>query len=428
MRRATTWGLLVLGLATMGCAARAMPPAAGPDPGAPGVTPPPNPKFSQGLAEMARHERAGDWADASCQETVALLLGGAPSAAASYDAGLVQRRCKHEAEAKALFEAAVARDPRFYPARAALALSAASEPGGLDRAVAELTTIVRETRFSNADTLVSLATLQMRRANGAADEEGAGDLDRAGKNLHRALAIDDTNMSALNQLALLHLEQARRAGGSRSEGKKTATQALDLAALVSAQAIAKNPRWAPIHNTAGLVEVELGNLSRAAAFFDEARRLDPRLLEAQMNVAALNLQVRGFTRAEEAYRAVLAVRPEDYDARVGLALAIRGQIDEPSEATRVAAATHELERAKQIAPDRPEAYFNQAILVQEYGARTGKPGEALTSLARAKGLYEQFIAKADGAPAFADARERARERLKDIQQMVEVEKLPPATP
>jgi len=324
----------------------------------------------------------------------------------------------------------VARDPRFYPARAALALvrAAASEPGGLDRAVAELTTIVRETRFSNADTLVSLAILQMRRANGAADEEGTGDLDRAGKNLHRALAIDDTNMSALNQLALLHLEQARHAGGPRPEGKKTATQALDLAALVSAQAIAKNPRWAPIHNTAGLVEVELGNLSRAAAFFDEARRLDPRLVEAQMNVAALNLQVRGFARAEEAYRAVLALRPEDYDARVGLALAIRGQIDEPSEATRVAAATQELERAKQIAPDRPEAYLNQAILVQEYGARTGKPGEALISLARAKGLYEQFIVKADGAPAFAEAKDRARERLKDIQQMVEVEKLSSPAP
>ena len=229
-------------------------------------------------------------------------------------------------------------------------------------------------------------------------------------------------MSAMNQMALVHLEHARRAAGPRAEGKKAASQALELAALVCSQAITKNPRWAPIHNTAGLIEVELGNLSRAAAYFDEARRLDPHLVEAQMNVAALNLQVRGFARAEEAYRAVLAQKPEDYDARVGLALAIRGQIDQASEATRVTAATQELERAKHIAPDRPEAYFNQAILVQEYGARTGAPGEALANLARARGLYEQFIVKADGAPAFAEAKERARERLKDIAQMVEVEK------
>jgi Tfp pilus assembly protein PilF len=378
---------------------------------------------------MARHERAGDWTEASCKETVDLLLAGtaAHDAAARYDAGLVQRRCHHDAEAKALFEAAVAQDPRFYPARAALALAAAEERGGLDRAIGELTTIVRETRFANADTLVSLATLQLRRGNAAADDEGTDDLDRARRNLHRALAIDDADMPALNQMALVHLEQARRhtrAADAKGEGKKAATQALELAALICSQGIAKSPRWAPIHNTLGLVEVELGNLSRAAAAFDDARHLDPHLLEAQMNVAALNLQVRGFARAEEAYRAVLAQKPEDYDAHVGLALAIRGQIDEASEPARVAAAAAELEHAKKIAPDRPEAYFNQAILVQEYGGRTGKSTDTLASLARAKELYQQFIAKADGAPVYADARDRARERLKDIQQMVEVENLP----
>jgi tetratricopeptide (TPR) repeat protein len=274
----------------------------------------------------------------------------------------------------------------------------------------------------------------MRRGNTRADEEGADDLDRARRNLHRALAIDDANMPALNQMALVHLEQARRLPRA-ADGKKAATQALEMAALICSQGIAKSPRWAPIYNTLGLVEVELGNLSRAAAAFDEARKLDPRLLEAQMNVAALNLQVRGFARAEDAYRAVLAQKPEDYDARVGLALAIRGQIDEATEAARVAAAAAELEHAKKIAPDRPEAYFNQAILVQEYGARTGRTGDNLVNLARAKELYEQFISKADGAAdrlgsasagarALADARDRARERLKDIQQMVEVEKLP----
>jgi tetratricopeptide (TPR) repeat protein len=409
-----------------------------PAPEGPAAVPPEKQKaFAQGLALMARHERAGDWTAASCDEAVALLLSGAAAPAASYDAGLVQRRCKREGEARALFEAALARDPSFYPARTALALSAAEKPGGLDGAIAELQKIVRETRFGDADTLISLATLEMRRGAGAPDEEGADDLARARKNLHRALAIDDTSMPAHNQMALLHLAEARRSrarAGERGE-KKAATQALELAAVICSQAIAKNRQYAPLHNTAGLIEVELGDISRAAAHFEEARRLDPRLVEAHMNLAALNLGVRGFARAEEAYRAVLALHPDDYDARVGLALAIRGQIDEPSLAARVAAATEELERAKKIAPDRPEAYFNQAILVQEYGARANW-GNATDNLARAKGLFEQFIVKADGAasrlPAgaatFADARERARERLKDIEQMAEVAGLPAASP
>jgi tetratricopeptide (TPR) repeat protein len=260
----------------------------------------------------------------------------------------------------------------------------------------------------------------MRRDSATADDEGSDDLDRAKKNLHRALAIDDANMPAMNQLALLHLERARKVAGPKNSGKKAGTQALEMAALVTAQAIKKNPRWAPIHNTAGLIEVEMGNMSRAAAAFDEARRLDPGLVEAQMNLASLNLHVRGYARAEEAYRAVLARHPDDYDARVGLSLAIRGQIDEASADARVAAAEKELVEAKRIAPNRPEAYFNEGILVLEYGGRGRQPAEAIDNLRRAKGLFEEFLVKSEGAPALAEMRLRAKGRLLDIDRMAEV--------
>jgi Tfp pilus assembly protein PilF len=406
---------------TIGCAPEALPHAGAPGPS--GEIPPAARKsFVEGLAGMARHDRAGDWTEASCKETAALFTAAGGAAAAIYDAGMALRRCHKDAEAEALFRAALAQDPALYQARAALALVLSHRAGQLDGAIAELGRAVRDARFSDADALTALATLQMRRENSIADNDGANDLARAMNNLHRALAIDDTSMPALNQLALLHLERARRAGAAtgRDAAKKTATGALEMAALVCAQAIAKNPRWAPIHNTAGLVEVELGNLSRAAASFDEARRLDPRLVEAQMNVAALNLQVRGFARAEEAYRAVLALRPDDYDARLGLALAIRGQIDQASEAERVAAAGKEIAAAKRIAPDRPEAYFNEAILVQEYGGRSGTQADATANLARARDLYNQFLARAEGTPALAGARERAKERLRDIEQIGEV--------
>jgi tetratricopeptide (TPR) repeat protein len=426
MLRSTTWGMVLLGWTTMGC--RALPAAAVPEPRAPRVAPA---TFTEGLEAMARHDRARDWSEAICKEVATQLLAGAPLPTASYDAGLVERRCHRDAEARAHFEQALAREPAFYPARAALAIASVErghEPGALDHAIAELERAVRDARFGDAQTLTALATLQMRRGSGAADEEGATDLDRAARNLHRALAIDETSMPALNQLALLHLARARGAGPEgekRPESKKAATQALELAALVCGQAIKKNPGFAPIHNTAGLVEVELGDLSRAAAAFDEARRLDPHLVEAYMNLAALNLQVRGFSRAEEAYRAVLAQRPHEYDARLGLAVAIRGQIDDASEAARVAEATAEIAEAKRIAPERPEAYFNEAILVQEYGGRKSDPGAALVNLARARGLYEQFLARADGAPAFAVLKERAVGRLQDIRDMTEALRVSP---
>ncbi len=418
MLRSSIWGLVVLGGMTMGCAATAPPPATVPGPEARELAVVP-PSFTEGLLAMARHDRANDWSEASCKATLELLGAGAPRPAARYDAGLVQRRCHRDAEATASFQAALAQDPAFYPARAALAIASAAEghdAGSLDRAIAELTRAVHDARFGDARSLTALAALQMRRGAHVADEEGPDDQARAATNLHRALAIDERNLPALNQLALLQLERAR-GGAAASGGRKSATQALELAALVCSQAIDKDPSFAPIHNTAGLVEVELGDLSRAAAQFDEARRRDPHLVEANMNLAALNLQVRGFSRAEEAYRAVLVDKPDDYDARLGLAVAIRGQIDDASEASRVAAATAEIARAKRIAPERPEAYFNEAILVQEYGGRKSDPGEALANLARARGLYEQFLTKAAGAPALAELRERAAGRLQDIKDM-----------
>src|SRR5579862_7896384 len=60
--RCATWGLLAAALSTIGCAARAVPATSAPEPDRREVTPPPppDPKLTRGLAEMARHERAGD--------------------------------------------------------------------------------------------------------------------------------------------------------------------------------------------------------------------------------------------------------------------------------------------------------------------------------------------------------------------------------
>src|SRR5690606_14052222 len=90
--------------------------------------------------------------------------------------------------------------------------------------------------------------------------------------------------------------------------KKADTQALELAALVCSQALRKNPNYAPVHNTSGLISAELGDLSAAARAFGTARQLDPKFFEAHMNYAAVNLSFRGFRQAEDAYRKALQLR------------------------------------------------------------------------------------------------------------------------
>lgn len=392
-------------------------------------------KFNAGLEALAQHDKANDWNDATCVQTAQLFLDAAKEQGdkqfneAIYNAGLANQRCKKDAEAKALFKQVLDKDGKFHRAKVQLALYAYAESGekNIDEAIAKIReAAVVDAQFKNVEALVNLGMLYIKRNNKSSDQDGSHDLARAKRFIQSALALDDGYMPAFNQLAVLYFETAKQAAGhdtkrktaaSGSKEKKVNTQALELAALVCSQAIRKNPKYAPIHNTAGMISVELGNLNAAVVSFDNARRLDPSFYEAQMNYAAVNLQFRGFKQAEDAYRAALKIKPNDYDAHLGLALALRGDTNDSNFDKNVKEAAEELAKAKQIHPERPETYYNEAILTQEYKAKSGG-GSSEAELLNASSLFEQFIQKAGSAPEFADAVKRSKERRDEIKQII----------
>jgi tetratricopeptide (TPR) repeat protein len=418
--------LFALGLCSIGCA--------GATRVAEEPTPPPGPAkpptvgeqraFDRVLAEFARHDRAGDWTEATCKSVANAFVKAARSRAeAHYDAGLAYQRCNRQDAAQKAFQAALSLDPGLARAQAQVVLHRFEKSHDVDAAITELDRIIRAGRFQNVEGLVALAALQMERKRDVADADGKNDMERAKKNLQRALAIDDSYMSAMNQLAIFYLEQAKsRTGGPRrgglvaAAGTKSAanTQQLDLAALVASQGIRRNPSYAPLHNTAGLIQVELRNFNSAVKSFATARRLDPKFFEAHMNYAAVNLGFRGFEEAEKAYRAALRVRPREYEARLGLALAIRGRIRPGDPDRRAKEVETELALARKLAPNRAETYYNAAILTQEFQAK-GDEKSMVPTLKKAASLYGDFIAKAGSDPAMADAVKRAKERQKDIE-------------
>ena len=219
-------------------------------------------------------------------------------------------------------------------------------------------------------------------------------------------------MPAFNQLALYYLERARQNAGDKSSSSKVArgakktkvdTQAIDLALLVASQGIRKNPNYGSIHNTAGLIYAEIGDLNNAVVRFGTARQVDPNFFEAHMNYAAVNMMFRGFAKAEDAYRQATKLRSTDYDAHLGLALALRGQADSAPDADKkLAEAEQMIAKAKQLDGNRPEAYFNHAILVQGYkGKNAGEAGNK--ALEEAIGLFQEFVKKAEGKAEFAEA-------------------------
>ncbi len=396
-------------------------------------------KFNSALDGMAQHDKAGDWNDASCTATAAAFVeaakeqGNKTFGEALYNAGLANQRCKKDKDAKDFFKQVLDKDPKFHRARSQLALYAFAESGekNFDQAISEMRqAAITDAQFKNVEALVNLGMLYIKRNNQTADSEGPTDLARAKKYIQSALAVDDGFMPAFNQLAILYMETAKQKAG-RDAKQKTATngtkqkkidsQALELAALVCSQAVRKNPKYAPVHNTAGMIQVELGNLNSAVGEFNTARTIDPTFYEAQMNYAAVNLTFRGFAQAEEAYRQALKMRPTDYDAHLGLALALRGQIDDSNFDKKVAEAAAEIEAAKKAAPERAETYYNEAILTQEYKAKSGgKSSEG--ELINAKGLFGQFVQKAGGAAEFADAVKRSKDRMTEIDQIIDFNK------
>jgi tetratricopeptide (TPR) repeat protein len=441
MSRTFHLAALLLSLAGLGCSTglgQAHPPdvpGARPDPNKPAPRDPvAEAQFQSALSDMARLDKQGTWNAEACERVAkgflaaAELPGDTFDAQAVFNAGVARERCGQDAAAKELFKLALSKKGDFHPAKVHLALLRHKETGGkeIDAVLRDLRqAAIVDARYTNVEGLVALAMLSLERGNDVADTDGANDRARAVRYLQSALAVDDDYSPAMNGLALYYLGEARSASGRKAAKKSLASgvaarsgsaQAMELAALVCSQAIRKDPNDAVIHNTYGLIQVELGNLGKAAEAFGKARSLRPGFYEAEMNFAAVNLQFRGFAKAEEAYRAVLRERPEDYDARVGLALALRGQIrpESPEELTEKAA--KELEKARTIAPDRPEAYYNEAILTQEYKAR-GAGTDTMKHLQKARELFGVFMQKAGSAPEYAETVKAAGERIKEIKEM-----------
>jgi tetratricopeptide (TPR) repeat protein len=406
-------------------------------------------KFTTGMDKMVAHDKKSDWNDASCTEVAQDFSQAAElqrkNAAkeedrkfpeAIYNAGLAYQRCAKDAEAKAKFQAALAEDPAMHRAKVQVVLYEYKEKGDsvLDGTMKQLQDAVLEAKFQNVDALVNLAMLEIKRGGSQEWQGCKDDYDCAKLNIRRALAIDDGYMPAFNQLAIYYLNLARakaqpdagkgkKGGGMLSARGKSAQlsgQMLDLAALVCSQAIRKNQSYAPIHNTAGLIQVELKNINSAVQSFNTARQLDPNFFEAQMNYAAVNLSFRGFDQADGAYRQALKMRPNSYEAHLGLALALRGEITDSNWDKNLLDAQKELDACKKLAPERPETYYNEAILTQEYKAKvsTGDNAKAIEMLKQAKTIYDQFIQKAAGGAEYAEAIKRSNERKEDLEKMI----------
>jgi tetratricopeptide (TPR) repeat protein len=375
---------------------------------------PPGAHFARGLASVKEHDRS-PWTKESCQSVVNEFLcvdgGRGPTAEALFNAGAVHERCGDSTRALDAYRAAAAAGgPRFASARVRIVALTVDprEPDARDRAIAEIGAAVRDAGYQSKEALVALARLQLARGGRVADGDGEDDLARAKKNCQRALALDSDHVPAYDALALTYLAMARREANVvppvTERGPLAASvpaARLDLALFTAERALRQGPPNASLHNTIGLVHAARGSWSAAVQAFDEARRIDPQYVEAHLNWAFLHLAFHRYEPAEPALRHALTLAPDDYDARLGLALALRGKAGSSGDAADVTAARAELDRAEKIDPARPEVFFNRGVLLHELAAKDG--AEAVASLNEAKRELERFVRASGADPRYRDA-------------------------
>lgn len=309
------------------------------------------------------------------------------AAQAHFNAGTILESCGYDKDAESEYHAALSANPAYGPAMANL--------GGLYYKQNNPTTakswfekaIDADAAHAGA-AFANLGAIEYQQGRQTGDKSM---YSQAISHLRRALAIDAYDVRAYSILALVYYTIA--------ENDKSK---LDLAQLVCRQAqddIEGGKDYPPIYNTLGLIQLRKKNPSRALKEFEQAVALDPKYIDAHLNIGAIGLSTRQYEKAAASFAAVLKLDPKNFDATIGMGVASRGlkKIDE---------AESWYKKASELDPRNCAVQYNLGVLYQDYKS---DPNNA--NLNTAKDLFGKFRSCGSADPKKVQDAER---RMKDI--------------
>ena len=204
--------------------------------------------------------------------------------------------------------------------------------------------------------------------------------------------------SALAELALCHLAKGER----------------DAASLLAKQALDANPHSAIAERATGLIALAGGDDALAFQAFLKATQEDPRDTTARLNMGAVLLRAGAYPKAAEQYRAILQILPDDNEASLGLAAALRGDAD-AQHPQKYEEARQLLEKILERSPHQVGALFNLGVL---YADVLKRPVDA-------KPLFKRFLAD---APSDHPSRAEAERYLTSLASTPNKPEPPPPPP
>lgn len=256
----------------------------------------------------------------------------------------------------------------------------------------------------NADSKISaarnnLAWLIMLEMRKTADRSTWKKLEaEAAKHLSSSLAVNGDLVETYVLYGLLYLE------GSESNRNR-----LDLANLLLEEGAKRNDAFAPLYNAKGLLQLKWNNLGEALANFQKAVALDPRFVEARLNVGNITLGFRKYDEAEGQFQQVLELQRSNYEAQIGLGIAQRGL-------GKLAEAEASYKKSVELDAQRSEAYFNLGVLYKDFYANQAKDlKESKKAYEMARDHFRSYLAK--GVPS-RESKQDAEDNIADCEKIM----------
>ncbi|HEU0033613.1 MAG TPA: tetratricopeptide repeat protein [Kofleriaceae bacterium] len=356
--------------------------------------------YESAVSTFAQIDKSGKWDESSCRQSAerfaAVFREHPKMIEAQFMVGLSYHRCNLLGDAEKAYQTAIGVKPNHGQSLSNLG-EIYYRAGKVDGARQYWDSAIKANGklIAARNNVASMELEQMRKLPPSSAEWKKLEED-ARFNLSNVLGVDSENVKAYTLYGLVYME-----GYQKNKNR------LDLAKLLMDEAKKRNAKYAPLENAYGLYYMRRNALSEALQHFQAAVELDPKFVEARMNVGLTTLGFRKYDTAKEMFTKVLEVAPKTYDAYIGLGIALRGLKDfEGAEAQYNAAA--------KLNPQRGEAYYNLAVLYKDFRATKQEPKESLATYGRAKGYFQDFLNK----QASDEDKKEAKEQIALIDKTV----------
>jgi tetratricopeptide (TPR) repeat protein len=350
--------------------------------------------FEAAAQLFAATDKAHGWNESTCRQLAdrfsAVARAHGDIVEAQFMVGLSYHRCGLAADAEKAYQQAI----RIKPNHGA-SLSNLGELYFQAGKVAEARKYWDSAITANGKLVaarINVASLdleQLRRINNPKDATWKKLEEEARLQLSSALSVASDNVAAYTVYGLVYME-----------GWQSNKNRLDLAKLLLDEAKKRNDKYAPLHNAYGLLHMHRASLNQALQSFSAAVELDPKFVEARINVGLITLGFRKYDLAKEMLSKAIEMDPKSYDAYIGLGVALRGLKD-------LDGAEAQYKKARDLDPKRGDAYYNLGVLYKDF--RASKSGDLAASIGtykQAKDQFQQFLSMQVDAADKAEAKEQ----------------------